>query len=107
VRRLGAGPPPLPQLLRDTTVADRDWLAHNAWALRDQPVGELLLQWVDGKRTLLEIYDRLRLDEPRADLRVIWRYLEVLQGAGWVALDAVPNVETADAVAPSEGRGPA
>jgi len=70
-------------------------------------VGELLLQWVDGKRTLLEIYDRLRLDEPRADLRVLWRYLEVLQGAGWVALDEVPNVETADPVAPSEGRDPA
>jgi hypothetical protein len=103
VRRLVDGPPPFPLLLRDAAPTDRDWLAHNTWALRDQPVGEVVLQWVDGERTLLEIHDRLRLDEPHADLRLIWRYLEALQGAGWIALDEVPNVESASPLqTPSE-----
>jgi hypothetical protein len=92
--RAFAGPPPLLSLLRDATPSDREWLAHNAEALADQPVDELALQWVDGTRSVLEIWDRLRIDHPQAELRLLWRYLEVLAGAGLLRLEEQPNVAT-------------
>ena len=44
--------------------------------LEQQPVGEALMVWIDGERNLLEIYDRLCLDEPGADLKLLWRYFD-------------------------------
>jgi hypothetical protein len=54
--------------------------------LADQPTAEELVQWVDGRRSLLEIFDLVRLDHPEADLKLLWRYLEALQGAGLLEL---------------------
>ncbi len=96
VQRTLAGPLPLPNLLREVQPADREWLAHNDWLLAGQPVGEAALEWVDGERTLLDIYDRLCLDYPEADLRLIWRYLEALQGAGFLRLEESQRVTTPD-----------
>jgi hypothetical protein len=90
--RAFVGPPPLPTLLRDAAPTDREWLAHNLEALARQPVDELALQWVDGARSVLEIWDRLRIDDPRVELRLIWRYLEVLAEVGLLRLEEQPNV---------------
>jgi len=92
VKRRCDGPLPYPSLLRDARPADRTWLAHNAALLAEQPVGDPLMQWVDGEWTLLEIHDRLLLDHPQIDLKLLWRYLEVLEGAGHVELVEVPSV---------------
>jgi hypothetical protein len=78
------GPLPQPELLRETPVDQRNWLAHHAAELEAQPLGEELLQWVDGERSLLEIYDLLSFDHPAVDLRLIDRYLEVLEATGLV-----------------------
>jgi hypothetical protein len=91
VVRTCAGPLPLPYLLREATPADREWLAHKSWLLDEQPLGEALLQWADGESSVLDIHDRLCLDYPDADLRLTWRYLEVLQGAGFVRLEEAPR----------------
>jgi hypothetical protein len=95
------GPIPAPLLLRDAAPADRSWLAHNAGTLATQPAGELLLQWIDGERTLLEVFDRVAVERPEADLKLLWRYLEVLQGAGLVELREVSSV-SAPGGTPSE-----
>jgi hypothetical protein len=92
VHRRCDGPMHHASLLRDARPADRSWLAHNAGVLGPQPTGARLLQWVDGERTLLEIHDQLLLDHPQADLKLLWRYLEVLEGAGFVELKEVPTV---------------
>jgi hypothetical protein len=86
VHRLFAGPLPTPLLLREAPEAERHWLAHHLGALAEQPAAEELVQWVDGARTLLQIFDLVRLDHPEADLRLLWRYLEVLQAAGLLEL---------------------
>ena len=80
------GPFPLPALRSDLKESDRSWFAHHQPELAAQPVGDVLMQWIDGKRTLAVISDRLSLDHPEADLRIIWRYLEALEAAGLVAL---------------------
>ena len=103
VLRTCSGPLPLPSLLREASPADREWLAHKSWLLDEQPVGEALLQWVDGEASLLDIYDRLCLDYPEADLRLIWRYLEVLQGAGFVRLEEAPRTATPELTPRREG----
>jgi hypothetical protein len=87
---------PLPPLLREASPADREWLARKSWVLREQPLGEALLQWVEGEAFLLDIHDRLCLDHPEADLRLIWRYLEVLERAGFVRLEESPRTEAAE-----------
>ena len=92
VHRRCEGPVPFASLLREARPADRGWLAHNAGVLAPQPTGDRLLQWVDGRRTLLEIHDQLSLDHPQVDLKLLWRYLEVLEGAGFVELREVPTV---------------
>lgn len=89
VSRRSDTPVPLPSLLRDVRDTDRSWLAHNMALLAQQPP---LLQRVDGERTLLEIYDQLSFDHPGADLKLLWRYLELLEGAGHVELKEVPTV---------------
>ncbi len=81
------GPLPTPHLLREAEGTHRSWLAHNAGALADQPVAEELVQWINGRRTLLEVFDLVRLDHPHADPKLLWRYLEALQSAGWVELE--------------------
>lgn len=92
VHRRREGPVPYASLLRDVQGSDRTWLAHNAGLLSAQPVGDRLLQWVDNEHTLLEIYDQLCLDYPQADLKLLWRYLELLEAAGHVELKEVPTV---------------
>ena len=94
-RRTYEGPLPAPHLLRDAGGQHRTWLAHNAGALAQQPVADALVQWVDGRRNLLEIYDLIRLDHPVADLKLLWRYLEALQSAGWVDLEEDRRIEKA------------
>jgi hypothetical protein len=84
--RLFSGPLPTPLLLREAPEAERHWLAHHMDVLADQPTAEELVQWVDGRRSLLEIFDLVRLDHPEADLKLLWRYLEALQGAGLLEL---------------------
>jgi hypothetical protein len=86
VERLVVGPvPPLSQL-GELEAADRRWLADNQAALEAQPGAEVLLAWADGRRSLRELCDRLALDHPDLDLRLVWRYLELLARAGLVAL---------------------
>ncbi len=94
VQRAFEGPPPLASLLRDAAAVDREWLAHSAVALARQPAGEELLALVDGKRNVLELVDLLALDHPEVDLRLIRRYLDVLQGAGLLRLEEEPRVST-------------
>lgn len=94
VHRQLAGPLPIPCLLREAKPEDRSWLSRNLGTLASQPVGELLMQWVDGKRTLLEIYERICVDFPAADLKLLWRYLEVLEGAGFVDLKEMVPVSS-------------
>ena len=90
-----AGPIPAPYLLREAGGRHRSWLAQNASTLTSQPVGEILLQWLDGRRDLLEIFDLIRLDHPDAELKLIWRYLEALESAGWVELQEDRRIEEA------------
>jgi hypothetical protein len=85
-RRQFTGPLPASALMREAGETDRLWLAHHSGVLASQPVGNVLLQWIDSERTLLEIFDLICLDYPEADLKLLWRYLDVLQGAGLVAL---------------------
>jgi hypothetical protein len=80
-----SGPPPLLATRREANRTDRGWLAEHAEALREQPI-DALLQLADGRTNLRELVDRLRLDHPPSDLRLIWRYLEVLQRAKLVRL---------------------
>jgi hypothetical protein len=94
VRRQLAGPLPIECLLREAEPEDRSWLARNLGTLASQPVGELLMQWVDDKRTLLEIYECICVDFPEADLKLLWRYLEVLEGAGFVELKEMVPVSS-------------
>lgn len=100
IHRAFAGPLPTPRLMPEATPADRGWLAGSAGALADNPPGECILQWVDSRLSLLELYDRLSWDHPRVDLKTIWRYLEVLQGAGLVRLE-----EQSTTAAPDDGDG--
>ena len=95
VRRCFAGPLPVPYLLRKVAPAERGWLAHNVAALATQPAGDEVMLWVDSQRTLLEIADLLRLDHPQVDLKLLWRYLEVLQSAGLVELREDRGMEQA------------
>jgi hypothetical protein len=95
-RRRYEGPLPTPYLLREAAEADRLWLAHNAGLLEQQPVGEALMVWIDGERNLLEIYDRVCLDDPGADLKLLWRYLEALQSAGLLELGELSSTSTVD-----------
>jgi len=94
VTRALEGPLPLPSLLRDATAAVREWLAGNARALAEQPVGDELIQCVKDGVSVLELYDRLCLDHPHADLKLIWRYLEALASAGLLRLDETPSMIT-------------
>ena len=50
----------------------------------------------DATRDLLEIYDRVCLDEPVADLKLLWRYLEALQSAGLLELGEVSSTSTVE-----------
>ena len=86
VFRLFQGPLPVRYLLREAAPDQRPWLAHNAGALAAQPAADELVQWIDGERTLLQMFDLLHLDHPQADLKLLWRYLEVMQSAGLVEL---------------------
>ena len=94
-RRTFKGPLPTPHLLREAGRQHRTWLAGNAGALAQQPVAETLVQWVDGRRNLLEIFDLICLDHPTADLKLLWRYLEALQSAGWIELEEDRRIEEA------------
>jgi len=94
-RCLYAGPLPAPLLLRLAPESERAWLAQHADALAKQPSGEEQVQWIDGRRTLLQIFDLLSLEHPEADLKLFWRYLEVLQGAG--LLELLEDDKTAEA----------
>ena len=85
VERRFAGPPPLLASRREASRTDRGWIAEHAEALREQPI-DALLQVADGRANLRELVDRLRFDHPTSDLRLIWRYLEVLQRAKLVRL---------------------
>ena len=94
-RRLFAGPLPERYLLRDAGASERAWLAHNAGALAAQPATDEVVQWIDGERTLLQMFDLIRLDHPQADLKLLWRLLEVLASAGLVELREEKGVEQA------------
>lgn len=91
VHRHFSGPFPLPQLLREATPADRDWLVHHEMALATQPVGEIAIPYIDSRRNLLEIYERLNAIYPHTDLRLLWRYFEVLQNIGLIQFEEIPQ----------------
>ncbi|MCC6750257.1 MAG: hypothetical protein IT371_21510 [Deltaproteobacteria bacterium] len=89
------GLPAIPSLLEDARPDDQLWLAHHVDPLANQPTGELLLAWVGDGTTLLELHDRLELEHPGTELKLLWRYLEVLEGAGIVRLE--PATRTTEA----------
>ena len=93
--RLFAGPLPVRYLLREAGATERAWLAHNADALAAQPAADEVAQWIDGERTLLQMFDLIRLDHPRTDLKLLWRLMEVLASAGLVELREEKGVEQA------------
>ena len=93
--RIFSGPLPDRYLLREAETTERAWLAHNAGALSTQPAVDEVIQWMDGQRTLLQIVDIIRLDHPQADLKLLWRLLEVLASAGLVELREEKGVEQA------------
>ncbi|MFH1132006.1 MAG: hypothetical protein V1754_11765 [Pseudomonadota bacterium] len=92
IHRTFDGPMPVPELMRDTPQVERTWLTHHANELAKQPIGEHLMQWVDGKRTLFDIYEILMMDFPHANLKLLWRYSSALEAAGLVQLELSPGI---------------
>ncbi len=94
-RRLFDGPLPEQYLLREADAQQRAWLAHNAGALAAQPALDEVVQRMDGHLTLLAVFDLVRLDHPQAELKLLWRLLEVLASAGLIELREDRGVEQA------------
>ncbi|MCA9668788.1 MAG: hypothetical protein KC503_24510 [Myxococcales bacterium] len=88
VRRTFVGPPPLHSLARELDDDGRAWLLHHADALQAQPAAELLLGFVraDEPRSFYEVARDLEHAHGPVDLKLLWRYLELLERAGLVEL---------------------
>lgn len=87
LRRPQPGPLPVALLLRDAQPADREWLVHHEAELATQAsVAEIAAAMAD-EAELLQLYERLRRTTPQTDLKLLWRLLEVLDGAGLINLE--------------------
>ncbi len=86
VKRQVEGPFPTPLIFIEAKEADRLWLIQNGAALARVPSPAVWLRFIDGKRTILDIFECVSPKYPAADLNVFWRYLDILQGAGMIEL---------------------
>lgn len=87
LRRPQPGPLPVALLLRDARPTDREWFVHHEGELATQPSVAEITAAVADETELLQLYERLRRTTPQTDLKLLWRLLEVLDGAGLVNLE--------------------
>lgn len=95
VHRSYQGPFPQPLLPALVHEDDRQWLLQHEPELARQPHGDGLLLWADGERNLLQIVELAGLGSSEVDLKLVWRYLDVLAGAKLVSLEIHTNVASA------------
>lgn len=91
------------RLLADLPFADARWLTLHLPQLSDQPLGQFLDRF-DGQRSLFDVFEELELDYPQSDLRLLWRYLEMLQTADRVRLEQRSTISPAADTKPSKRR---
>jgi len=88
------------RLLTDLPLAEARWLTLHLDRLANQPIGEPLMRRFDGQRSLFALYKDLEVDLPEIDLRLLWRYLELLQAAHRVRLETRSTITSATAAEP-------
>ncbi|MCK5797843.1 MAG: hypothetical protein KAI47_11695 [Deltaproteobacteria bacterium] len=84
IRRAHDGPIPLALLQRDALPQDRTWLVHHEEDLATSAQPARVLDHLGDAVDLLELWERLRLDTPSLDLKLLGRLVEVLEHAGIV-----------------------
>jgi len=92
VRRSYDGPFPQPLLPALVDEDDRQWLLQHEPELARHPHGDGLLCWADGERNLLEMVEIACLGTEAYDLKLLWRYLDMLASAKLVSLEIHTNI---------------
>ncbi len=88
-RRLHRGPFSIRNRLHRLSPEERESLRPLMKDLRNSVAPTLALYWADGKRTLLEIADRVEAECGQRDVRRLVEYFELLSRLGGVALEEV------------------
>jgi hypothetical protein len=86
VHRRFDGPFPIIYLMDKVVRKDRPWLAENFVKLYRQRFMEIPFFYIDGKRTILEVAEKLEFEYGPCDLATLTDYLQVLARAKLVRL---------------------
>jgi hypothetical protein len=80
------GPFPILRLMDRAARKDCRWLAENFGQLYEQHLLEIPFFYIDGRRTVLEVHQKLEHEYGSADLEMLMTYLEALKGARLIRL---------------------
>jgi hypothetical protein len=86
VHRLLEGPFPMTTFFEKVARRDRKWLYEMGWRLWKLHLYEIPFFYIDGKRTILGIHEKMENEYGPLDLKVFMEYLEVLKRAKLVKL---------------------
>jgi hypothetical protein len=86
VHRLLEGPFPMTTFYEKVAKRDRTWLHDMGWKLWKLHLFEIPFFFIDGKRTVLEVHEKMEHEYGPLDLKILLQYLEVLARAKLVRL---------------------
>jgi hypothetical protein len=84
--RIFAGPFPMTRLFDKAARKDRRWLAEMIVTLYKQHLLEIPFFYIDGRRTALEVKEKLEHEYGPMDLEIFMEYLQVLRRARLIRL---------------------
>jgi aminopeptidase YwaD len=80
------GPLPIIRLMDRAAKKDREWLSEMFYQLYKQHLLEIPFFYIDGRRTVLEVHQKLEYEYGPVDLKIFMHYLEVLARARLIRL---------------------